>query len=55
MIKILAVYATWTGTTRSMADAIAETLRYGDTKVDVRRAKEVRDISPYQAVWYNTA
>jgi menaquinone-dependent protoporphyrinogen oxidase len=53
--KILVAYATWAGTTRGVADAIAKDLMYKKTIVEVSRAGLVKDINTYDAVVLGTS
>ncbi len=48
--KILVTYATCTGSTRGVAEAIGKTLAEGGAQVDVLPMQEVKDLAPYQAV-----
>jgi menaquinone-dependent protoporphyrinogen oxidase len=48
--RILVAYATWTGSTQGVAEAIGKVLSEGGAAVDVRPVKEVKDLSGYRAV-----
>lgn len=48
--KILVAYASRTGTTVGVAEAIGQTLTESGAKVDVRPMQDVTDLAPYRAV-----
>ena len=48
--KILVTYATCTGSTVGVAEAIGKSLAEGGAQVDVRPMREVKDLAPYRAV-----
>ena len=48
--KILVTYASRTGSTAGVAEAIGRTLCEGGVEVDIMPMEEVEDLSPYQAV-----
>ena len=48
--KILVAYATMTGSTAGVADAVGKTLTESGAEVEVRRMADVQDITPYRAV-----
>jgi menaquinone-dependent protoporphyrinogen oxidase len=48
--RVLVAYTTRAGTTAEVATTIAEALRQTGLTVEVRQAKEVTDMCPYQAV-----
>lgn len=53
--KILIAYASYCGSTGGVAEAVAQTFCQKGAAVDVRLAKEIGDISPYQAVVVGSA
>ena len=53
--KILVAYASTTGSTVGVAEAIGKTLAEGGASVDVRPMNQITDLSPYQAVVLGSA
>ena len=50
MKKFLVAYSTNAGSTAEVAETIGETLRQEGAQVDVRRIKDAKEVSPYDAV-----
>ncbi len=53
--KILIAYATRTGSTQGIAEAIGKTLAEKGADVDVRPVQEITDLTPYRAVVVGSA
>src|SRR5512136_820817 len=48
--KILVAYASRTGFTAGVAEAIGKTLAESGAQVEVHRIQDIQDLTPYQAV-----
>ncbi|WP_439657814.1 flavodoxin domain-containing protein [Lentzea sp. HUAS TT2] len=55
MAEILVAYATKSGSTREIAEAVAEQIRHAAHEVTVLDAAEVRSVEPYKAVVLGSA
>ena len=55
MSRVLVAYGSKRGATAEIAEVIGEALRAGGHEADVKRAAEVRDVEPYDAVVLGSA
>ena len=53
--RILVAYASMTGSTVGVAEAIGKTLSESGAEVDVRRVEDVKDVTPYRAIVVGSA
>jgi menaquinone-dependent protoporphyrinogen oxidase len=53
--RILIAYASVSGSTAEVAEAVAEVLRKSGAEADVMRARDAKDLKPYRAVILGTA